>query len=113
MPAVIGKLDRRITIQNYVSNIDAYGGETLTPAILAEVWAGLNLSPGSVSREDLEGAQIISKRESVFTIRYRNDIDEKMTILYEGKKYNIGVIREKTDHRKRYLEITAEVKDSE
>ena len=97
-----GKLDRRITIQSPTSTRDGAGQPVEAWALLATVWARVEHLRG---KEPFQGQEFNAQRTSVFTIRYRTDLDETMRIIFDGDTYDILAIAEKG--RREGLEITA------
>ena len=97
-----GKLDRRITIQSRTLAKDGAGQPVETWATLCTVWAHFESLRG---KEPFEGQQFNAQRVSVFMIRWRDDVDETMQIIFDGDTYNIQSIAEKG--RREGLEITA------
>lgn len=100
----IGKLDRRITFQekvigDNVSNEDEETGwqdiET-TP----EVWANVEEKSGT---EEFKADQLNGVKLSHFYIRYRNDLNVKLRIVYGSDLYDIQSIL--ALDRNRYLKI--------
>lgn len=100
----IGKLDRRVTLQEKVigsneSNEDAENGwqNIATKPI---VWASKQDNAGGEQYEadKLTGAQTIT-----FKVRFRSDLDIEMRIVIEDMAYEIVSIAEIS--RKRFLEI--------
>lgn len=102
----IGKLDRRITFQEMiigddVSNADVETGwqdiET-TP----EVWANVDERSGT---EEFKADQLNGVKLTNFTIRYRNDLNTKLRIVYGSDIYDIQTILPLD--RNRFLKIVA------
>lgn len=82
-----GKLNKRITIQQPVTVTDAVGQVIESAsADLATLWAAKwQLSTNDISRQAGQTAQATGK----FLIRYRDDITTQMTVLFDGKRYQI------------------------
>lgn len=97
-----GKLDRRITINTTTTAQDNAGQPIATTVLLATVWAHVDQLRG---REPFQGEQFNAQQLTVFTIRYRSDVDETMSIVHDGETYDIQSIRE--IGRREGLEITA------
>lgn len=86
-----GDLDRRITIQQPLTGIDATGTPNRGYSDLATVWA----KQIDVKQDELIDAdRTISKLDKIFTIRYRNDVTPEMRLLFEGVAYDIHAITE-------------------
>lgn len=83
----IGKLRHRVTIQKPARVQDPDTGSiTEGWADVATVWAGKR----PVSAKEFMSAQAMqSEIVGEFRIRYRDDIDATMRIVYRGKKFNI------------------------
>lgn len=97
----IGRLDRRITIQQPTLTKDEYGQETKpTWSTFATVWAEMDDRSGS---EGFKADQLTATRNTVFTIRWIDGLRETMRILYNYRYYDIQSI--KSPDRKRTLEV--------
>jgi SPP1 family predicted phage head-tail adaptor len=115
MPGIsaIGKLDRRITIQQEVVTTNAYN----EPAIsswedVKEVYASVSdgdSNAGISGKEVFSSDQLTARRIVKFTIRYRRGITEKMRILHDEKYY--GIISISEPDRRKSLEIRGMVQD--
>ena len=86
-----GTLDRRITINTTTVAQDGAGQPIPTTVVLATVWAKVDHLRG---REPFQGGQFNAQRVTVFTIRYRTDVDETMTIEFDGETYDIQSVTE-------------------
>ncbi len=86
-----GKLDRRITIQSRVETQDNSGYPSQTTSVLATVWARVETLRG---REPFQGEQFNAQQITVFTIRYRSDVEPTMQIAFEGEAYDIQSVSE-------------------
>lgn len=100
---IIGKLDRRITIQSATFADDTFGEEIPTFTDLVSVWA--KVTPLKAS-EDFDAEQLTSRRTLKFKIRYRKDLNTENRISYQGDFYDILSITE--IGRRCALEINAE-----
>lgn len=103
---MIGKLRERITFQNKVDVADGGGGYETSLADIencASVFARVKALRGN---EGEEAAQLQAETIYKITIRYRTDIEEDLTIIWNDKKLNISSIVN-PDEKKKYLEITA------
>ena len=100
MPLLIGRLDRRIDIQqDNASSADSYGQIVPSWGALDTVWAQVTPggSAGRGGQEDHEGNQDHATLTTEFRIRYRTDVTEKMRIRYpasSGDIYDIESIIE-------------------
>lgn len=99
-----GPLDRRITIQTHTDTRDGAGEPVPAWTTLATVWANVLHLRGT---EPFEGQQFNAQRVTVFTIRYRDDVDETMQVSFDGQTYDIEGISELG--RRDGLELTTRV----
>lgn len=107
MPA-IGELDRRITVQRLTQGVQNEFGEPVeTWADYATVWA---------KRSDVSDAEKVTagQREAALMSRFviRSSTNAKTItaadrISYDGKLWNIHGVKETSEGRNRFLEITA------
>ena len=110
----VGKLDRRILVQQPTDSQDDFGGTVTTWATYVSRWAAIRYTKGN------EGYQV-ERKNALYTLLFtdRSDtgtrgITEKMRIIYEGKLYDIRQITERTDEfRIMYITIEAEQKGPE
>jgi SPP1 family predicted phage head-tail adaptor len=89
---IVGKFDRLITIQQP----DGQRSETSNEPSgnwedVAQVWAKKEFFKG---REKMQGDQPISVGDIAFHIRYRDDVREKMRVVFEDVTYNIFSVEE-------------------
>lgn len=112
---MIGKLDRRITIEVASEVQDSDNGEvTLTWSEYATRWS--NVALGSTgSNENFEEFQKVATQTADFTIRYDSVINAKShRINYNGSIFDIKRVHEVTDKRRTgYTLIFAEKRDNE
>ena len=87
----VGKLNRRITIEQATETADAYGEPIKTWAELVSLWA--NVWPVS-NTERFASAQIGREVELRMHVHYRSDITEEMRVLFDGHYYDIQGIKE-------------------
>jgi SPP1 family predicted phage head-tail adaptor len=102
-----GKLDQRITLQAKSTASDGGGGRIETWANFASVpsvWA--HVRPMS-ARETMADERMTATAETMFTIRYRSDVNETHRLLWQSEEYNIRSVRRRGG-RELYLEIVAE-----
>jgi SPP1 family predicted phage head-tail adaptor len=102
-----GKLDQRITIQEYSEVSDGAGG-------LQRAWADLSSAPSvwahvvsAAGTERFEEDRTSATSGAVFTIRNRTDLNERMRIEWAGRFYNIRQLKP-ISSRAMYLKIVAE-----
>lgn len=102
-----GKLDQRITLQSYTEVADGGGGSTKTWADFAAtptMWAQVTPKAGT---EALDADRTNATATYEFTIRNRQDVDERHRIIWRDEAYNIrSVLR--PGGRAMYLVIVAE-----
>lgn len=105
----IGELDRRISIHSVIYT-GGVGNEQVfdRTAIVATVWA--KYTPQSGNEAFVEERRR-EKSRATFSIRWREGIDPKMLIFYDGRFWDIKTLHE--DRRNRSLDIVAEVSDFE
>jgi SPP1 family predicted phage head-tail adaptor len=82
----IGKMDRRITIQQVTESQSSSGEATQSWATLATVSAQVETDSGD---EGAEGAGEQARSNCLFTIRHRSDVTAKHRISYAGNTYDI------------------------
>lgn len=99
-----GDLDRRILIQRPVE-VRNESGEVITGWVdVAAVWAGFKRVSGT---DEFKAEQRSSRQQVNFTIRYRQGIDPKMTVVYDGDRYEIEDVGEFGDGRRDGLVLVA------
>jgi SPP1 family predicted phage head-tail adaptor len=85
-----GPLDQRITLQRRVANVLPSGEDKYTWANLAttpEVWAEVNPKRG---REFFAASQMQVEDPVAFRIRWRDDLDATMRVLWRGRAHDIA-----------------------
>ena len=105
----IGRFDRKITLMQPVSVASVSGGPKFSGfeeiASDATPWAMVKNKLGG---EVVQNDEITHIQQSIFTIRYRTDIDLNVRIVHENKMYAIHSFAESGETRRRFLDITAE-----
>jgi SPP1 family predicted phage head-tail adaptor len=102
----IGKLDRRIVIQQNTQTQNAAGEYVDSWNTLATVWA---------SKESLEGTELdesdqrTALQKVIWIIRYKSTVTELMRIYYGSEYYYITSIQEVG--RKWGMRLTTEIRD--
>lgn len=99
----IGRLNRRITIEQKSVTRDAYGGETITWSTVAAVWAAVLPIRG---REYVAIRQAGAELTTRFVIHYRAGVTPAMRVSYNGATYNIEEVIDSEDGH-RFLELMA------
>lgn len=103
------RFDRYITIETPAETSNEFGELESTWSTQAQVWAKKEDNPaGKSSKEDFSAARETAFLGTVWTIRYRSDITEKMRISHDSKTYDIISISEVG--RNVYLEIKTELR---
>lgn len=99
-----GKLNKRISIQRSVKTMDADGYWTEVYETVHACWAQFSRQSGKeVFQADADYAEIRAR----FLIRYTSTpIDQKMFVLYAGKRYAIEYLNDYGDSHD-YIEIIA------
>lgn len=86
MTLLAGTLNRRVTIEKRSIVDDPLGGEIVTWALLATLWANFrNLSGTETIKSDAE----VGTTKASVRIRYREDIDQTCRLLHHGLIYQI------------------------
>ena len=101
-----GTMDRQVVVEQYTTTRDNWNTPTKTWSTLATIWARKR---DQRSGEVVELDQMVNLNRTLWTIRYRSDIDATMRIAYAGQFHYIVGIRE--IGRKELMEITTEVRD--
>lgn len=103
-----GKLDRRIAIERFNEN---GRNEYNEPIKTWEAFTTISAKKTDLSdREKLSAGQVNSVRMSRFVIRYSTKsrtISPKDRIRFDGLIWDINGIKEVSEKRKRYIELTA------
>lgn len=109
----IGRMDRRITIQNFTATQDESGGEILTWSDWKHVSANMTYPSTAGAEQYLglgeQGLQQTALRTQIFTIRYITGLNEKMRVIYEHSIYDVITIKELG--RRRFWQIQCQIKD--
>lgn len=77
---IAGKLDRRVQLQSPTTGRGELGGQAITWATAADVWANVRTLNG---KESVIAQQVKSQASVVVTIRYRADIDSNWRIILD------------------------------
>lgn len=99
----IGDLRHRITFQKLITKVNENGFEIQTWQNYKTVWSAVSNLSG---REYYQAAAIKGEKTVKFLIRYMEDIDESMIILFRNKQYNISFI-DNIKYISKYIEIKA------
>jgi SPP1 family predicted phage head-tail adaptor len=101
-----GALDQRVRLQRRIETDDGAGGVARSWADLphADVWAQVRTR---ASREGLIEGRMVAVQATVFTIRWRGDVDETCRLIWGGETWNIRAVLRHGD-RVPYLAVEAE-----
>lgn len=93
-----GELRHRVEIQQQITQPDAAGGLRAGGdwTTIATVWAAVEEDSGS--EESAEGVRV-SETKATVRMRDRDDVDETMAILFDGKRYEVRSIVHDPTHR--------------
>jgi len=102
---MIGKLDRKATIQVKTTVTDSWGQALDMWSDLGTVWC--QVKPQVNKRAILleKAGQEQFKEVASFIIRYRSDVPDTARLQYEGKTWIIVQRGEVGETRRRYLEL--------
>jgi len=92
---IIGKSDRRITIQRATETTNGYGEKVATWATLIIVWAELQKTTNL--RESISDRQDTATQQLAFKVRSSTDsrgVTTKDRVVYDSKTYDITGIEE-------------------
>lgn len=99
----IGELKHRITFQKLVTDINENGFEMEDWQDYKTVWAAITNLHG---REYFEAAAVKAENTVKFKIRYIQNIEPTMRIIFKGKRYNITSI-DNIKYANKFIEIKA------
>lgn len=87
MSLAAGLLDQRITLQQRVDSVNGFGENVPTWSDVATVWASADPKRG---REFFAAAQQQAESPVMFRIRWRDDVHERMRVLWRGRPMEIA-----------------------
>ena len=87
----IGKLDRRIVIEQQVTAKDDWNYDYTTWTTYATVWAN-KMDKGVTEREEVDRQTALTRTQ--WTMRYRSTVNSTMRILYNSQYYYIVGVEE-------------------
>ncbi|KGI44833.1 phage head closure protein [Clostridium tetani] len=99
----IGDLKHRVLFQKFATVVNDNGFEEETWQDYKTVWASVSNLYG---REYFEAAAVQAEKTVKFTIRYTDEIDTSMRILFKDKQYNITSI-DNIKYENKFIEIKA------
>lgn len=98
-----GDLRHRVTLQRKQVTQDQATGEMVTAwADVAQVWAAILPSSG---REFIAAAAAQSEVQGKIVIRFRDDVDASMRIVYRGKYFNILAVLPDAESGREHLTL--------
>ncbi len=103
---VIGRLDRKISLQSYTMTKNVMGEAVKTWTEVASIWGTMTYPKGLVSDEKLEQGRETAVVPVEWWIRYREGVNEAMRILYKSEYYYIT--RVNYPDRKKSLKLVCE-----
>ena len=89
---IIGKLDRRITIERATESVNGFGEREKTWATFLECWAALDIKKARSMQEGIQSSTEAAKQRMQWRIRYSPDaaaITEKDRLVWKGKTMDI------------------------
>ena len=90
-----GPRDRRIVIERPTITLDAFGGEVVTWAVLATVWA--SAMPASDRERFANGeteASITHRFQILWTASLRSNLDPKCRIIFDNRYHDVVGVKE-------------------
>ena len=99
----IGELKNRITLQKLIATTNDNGFEVEDWQNYKTVWASVSNLYG---KEYFEAAATQEQKTVKFTIRYIQNLDTSMRIMFKGKTYNITFI-DNIKYQNKFIEIKA------
>lgn len=99
----IGDLRHRITLQKFTTVVNENGFEEEAWQDYETVWASVSNLSG---REYYQAATVQAEKTVKFLIRYIEEVDTSMRILFKNKQYNITSI-DNMKYTNKYIEIKA------
>lgn len=94
-----GRLRHRVDLQEPVTVVDDYGGETDTWSTIGTFWAAVEPIRG---KERFASGQRIHERDVRVVMRYVGEITEAMRISFDGLVYDIKAVVLKDSIKREY-----------
>ena len=89
-----GRLDKRIAISGHTQSPNSTFGDLVdSPFTVGTFWAKVEHLSG---REMFNAQQTVGEVTTRFTVRWRSDFTDTMTIVYDGKAYDIVDVDEES-----------------
>jgi SPP1 family predicted phage head-tail adaptor len=98
----IGKLNKRVTIEEYTTARDDYNAEVRTWTTSGPYWAGIEYTTAR-SDEEAIAQRIASRVYALVTMRYRSSIRPEMKLVHDNERFNILTIL--PDNKKQYMRL--------
>ena len=102
----IGKLDRRIVIEEQVTSKDDWNFDTTTWQTYATVWAN-KMDKGVTEREEVDRQTALTR--TIWNIRYNAGVNATMRISFGGLYYYITGVEEV--NRRQEMNIYTELRN--
>lgn len=99
----IGDLRHRLTLQKFTTVVNENGFEEEAWQDYKTVWASVSNLSG---REYYQAATVQAEKTVKLLIRYSQELDTSMRILFKNKQYNITSI-DNMKYANKYIEIKA------
>lgn len=104
----IASLDRRIILLNPVSVASTSKGPKYSGYSLLSDYKPYARIVNKLGGEVIQNDQITHIQQTIFTVRYREDITLNTKIVYNGKMYAVLSHSESGETRSKYLDIIGE-----
>lgn len=110
----IGRLDREITFVQAVTEQGTSNERKITE------WEEIKTDPNVNARKIETGGntfiqsdRITFSQQTTWVIRYRDDLNVRMRLVWDTKMYEILNIAENNEGRKRYMDVVTQLLDNE
>lgn len=97
----IGDLKHRITIQQFTTTVNENGFEVEDWTNYKTIWASISNLHG---REYFQAAAVQAEKTVKFTVRYNQNINTDMRIVFNSKNYDIKFI-DNIKYENKFMEI--------
>jgi SPP1 family predicted phage head-tail adaptor len=111
---MIGKLDRRITIIQAITETGDSNEDKITG------WEEIELNPNlwaqKIERNGntlVQSDRVSFSQQTNWVIRFRDDLNVRMRLVYDGQMYEILNISERKGDRLRYTDLETQFLDNE
>ena len=110
---MIGKLDRKITVETKTTAKDSFGQEIDSWTELGTFWAQYKPRLNSAAAVADTASQVQFREVASFVLRYRSDLPDTARILFQGKTWIITQRGEVGGDRRRYMELVTVANNSD